>query len=76
MRWPTCCVPGCGKPSQAVYRRRERGPDGKLRSQKSRGLCGEHDNLLRNYWNQLFLLISLDDPQTLHDIQFPDIEVL
>jgi len=63
MRWPTCCVPGCGKPAQAVYRRRERGSDGRLKSQKTKGLCGKHDYEFRTMWGQIFDLIALKHPE-------------
>jgi hypothetical protein len=63
MRWPTCCVPLCGKPSQAVYRRRERGPDGKLKSTKTRGLCGEHDFAMRKMLDEVWGLMDLRHPE-------------
>jgi hypothetical protein len=63
VRWPTCCVPGCGQPSQAVYRRRVRGPNGALQSQKTRGFCGAHDSVFTRMLGQLFELIELKHPE-------------
>lgn len=59
-RWPKCCFPGCTERSMAVYRRRQRGPEGVLQSTRTRGLCGKHDHLLRTYWDRIWALLEVD----------------
>lgn len=64
-RWSTCCVPGCGAPGTVKYRRQERGPDGAVRSTRTRYVCGRHDYVLRQLWDQLFELVQLRHPEEL-----------
>ena len=63
MRWKTCCIPSCGKPSMVRFTREERDPDGRVRSRRRRYLCGQHAHLLEKSMAEHAELLTLAHPE-------------